>query len=71
MNIKAVYDLLLTAFVTCMLVLGAWLFNRDAKRLVLAPIQRMMEKIEDTALNPLRQDDQVILSIMYYYYYNE
>ncbi len=25
--------------------LGAWLFNRDTKRLVLVPIDRMMQKV--------------------------
>ncbi len=54
LNIKAVYNILLLAFVTSMLVLGAWLLNRDVKQLVLAPIERMMEKIEYTALNPLQ-----------------
>ncbi len=63
LNIKAVYNLLLLAFVTSMLVLGTWLLNRDVKQLVLAPIERMMEKIEYTALNPLCQGDQVILSL--------
>ncbi len=54
-NIKAVYNLLLTVFVTSMFMLGAWLVNRDVKRLVLAPIERMMEKIEHAACNPLQQ----------------
>ncbi len=62
LNIRAVYSILLTAIVTFMLMLGAWLVNQDVKYLVLVPIERMMEKIEYTALNPLQQDDQVILT---------
>lgn len=61
-NNLAAYDLMMIAFIALMLGLGVVLLNNDARRLVLAPIERMMEIIEYVALDPLQEDQQVLLS---------
>lgn len=44
----------MTIFVTCMLVLGAMVLANDAQKLVLDPIERMMLVVERVAEDPLR-----------------
>ncbi|RYH04925.1 hypothetical protein EON65_46090, partial [archaeon] len=47
------YNILLTIFITIMMVVGAYMFTSDAEKFVLLPIERMMNVIESVAKNPL------------------
>lgn len=42
-----------TVFVCIVLSIGAIMFTSDANRLVLSPIERMLEKVKLIAKNPL------------------
>ena len=44
LRLQAMLDILRILTAILALGLGAWLFNRDTKRLVLVPIDRMMQK---------------------------
>ena len=44
-HVQAMLDILRILTAVLALGLGAWLFNRDTKRLVLVPIDRMMQKV--------------------------
>merc|ERR1711871_214570 len=48
------YQILLTIFVSIMLVMGSVIFTSDAQRLVLDPIERMMNMVEAVAKDPLQ-----------------
>merc|ERR1711871_581761 len=48
------YQILLTIFVSVMLVMGSVIFTSDAQRLVLDPIERMMNMVEAVAKDPLQ-----------------
>lgn len=50
---SAMYSILLTIFVGIMMVGGAIVFAADAQRLVIAPIERMVNLVEAVARNPL------------------
>lgn len=54
LQLSAEYSIILTIFVGVMLVLGASIFTADAQRLVIAPIERMMNLVEAVAKNPLQ-----------------
>eukprot|EP01038_Epipyxis_sp_PR26KG_P015176 gene15176-20442_t len=49
----AVFSILLTIFTTIMLVGGSVVFTNDAEKLVIAPIERMMNMVDAVAANPL------------------
>jgi len=51
----ALKSLLLTLFVSIMLLLGAMRFTADAQELVLAPIERMMNMVDVLASDPLKE----------------
>jgi hypothetical protein len=42
-----------TLFIMVLLLVGSMMFNADANRLVLEPIERMSEKVKLLATNPL------------------
>lgn len=44
-----------TLFILAMLSLGAMLFSRDANRLVLIPIDRMVQRVKALCENPLQK----------------
>merc|ERR1711871_1508117 len=48
------YQILPTIFVSVMLVMGSVIFTSDAQRLVLDPIERMMNMVEAVAKDPLQ-----------------
>ncbi|KAK9817269.1 hypothetical protein WJX72_012075 [[Myrmecia] bisecta] len=52
-QMAAALNLLRTLMIVIVLGLGAVLFNRDATRLVLRPIERMLKKVKDVSENPL------------------
>jgi hypothetical protein len=49
----ATFSILMTIFVAIMMVGGALVFTNDAQRLVIAPIERMMNMVEAVAADPL------------------
>mmetsp|Transcript_16939 Transcript_16939/g.39621 ORF Transcript_16939/g.39621 Transcript_16939/m.39621 type:complete len:875 (+) Transcript_16939:288-2912(+) len=51
----ALYNVLTTVFVAIMLLLGAHTFSSDADKLVLEPIQSMMDLVEKVAEDPSRE----------------
>lgn len=51
---EAILQIVLTVVVSILLVFGAILFTNDAQRLVLGPIERMMNMVEAVAKNPLQ-----------------
>lgn len=50
---EAVYGILTTIFVAIMMIGGAVVINNDAERMVIAPIERMMNMVEAVAEDPL------------------
>lgn len=50
----AVGGILLTIFVSLVMVIGTVVFTADAQRLVLNPIERMMAMVEEVAKDPLK-----------------
>lgn len=57
--LSAEYSIILTVFVALMLIMGSLSFTGDAQRLVLTPIEKMMNLVEMIAkdpLNPLQLD---------------
>lgn len=51
---KNLFQILLTIFVSIMLVAGSVVFTNDAQRLVLDPIERMMNMVEAVSKDPLK-----------------
>jgi hypothetical protein len=51
---QSMYSIFLTIFVAIMLVGGAIVFTNDAQKLVIEPIERMMNMVEAVAADPLR-----------------
>ena len=49
----ALLNMLRTLFICAILGVGVFVFNRDASRLVLQPIERMLKKVKDVSENPL------------------
>lgn len=57
---EAVYQLCLTIFISFAIIVASTVFNNDARRLVLAPIEKMakmMQKVSQNPLQPLDDDD--------------
>jgi len=52
---QAYMDIITTIFVAIMMIGGAVVFSNDAERLVIKPIERMMNLVEAVATNPLAQ----------------
>jgi class 3 adenylate cyclase len=50
---NAVYDIYTTFFVMFLLVCGTYFFSNDVKKLVIKPIERMVELVRDISANPL------------------
>ena len=42
-----------SVFIIVLLVLGAYFLNRDSRQLVLQPIERMLQRVQEMAENPL------------------
>lgn len=58
-----------TLFITVIIAVGIIMFNNDANKLVLEPIERLTEKVKLMAANPLGSmngeiDKQGILSVI-------
>ena len=51
--LQGILNLCRTGFLCAILGLGAFYFSKDANRLVLTPIQRMVAKVEEVSANPL------------------
>eukprot|EP01036_Dinobryon_divergens_P029541 gene29541-38656_t len=52
---QAMYSILTTIFVAIVLIGGSIIFTNDAQKLVVAPIERMVNMVEAVAANPLDQ----------------
>jgi class 3 adenylate cyclase len=52
-RLKAILGLCRIGFLATMLAAGVYSFTKDAERLVLRPIERMMRKVQDLGDNPL------------------
>ena len=52
-TLNAIINMIRTIFVTVTLLLGTLFFSKDANDLVLTPIERMIEKVNKIANNPL------------------
>ena len=52
-KLNALLSILRTLFVCCVLSLASYMFLNDANRLVLSPIERMLEKVRLIQKNPL------------------
>ncbi len=52
-RLNALLNMLRTLFIVLILAAGVFVFNRDASRLVLRPIERMLQKVRDVSENPL------------------
>ena len=50
---NSLLNMLRTIFICAILATGVFVFNRDASRLVLEPIERMLKKVKDVSENPL------------------
>jgi hypothetical protein len=57
-KLEAGLNIAKTIFVCIVLTMAAIIFTRDANRLVLIPIERMMDKVKRIAKNPLEQGDE-------------
>ena len=53
-TLQGILNLSRTVFLCGILGLGAFYFSRDANRLVLQPIKRMVAKVEEISANPLK-----------------
>ena len=52
-QINALLNMLRMLFIILVVAAGVFVFNRDASRLVLRPIERMLQKVRDVSENPL------------------
>lgn len=52
-QLNAILNLIRTLFVTFALGFAMIIFNKDAQRLVLRPIERMLRKVKEVSENPL------------------
>lgn len=52
-QMTATYSLILTMVVLVMLTAGSWMFNRSTHQLVIIPIERMLNTIQQLRTNPL------------------
>jgi hypothetical protein len=55
LRLQAQNSITLTLFVAIMLVGGAVIFTNDAQRMVIDPIERMINMVEQVAANPLQE----------------
>lgn len=55
-RLNAAIGIIRTVFVSLLLTLGAFFFHKDANELALAPIERMIQKINKIASNPLSKE---------------
>ena len=55
-------NILRTLFVCCVLAFGAYFFNKDIGDLALKPIERMIDKVNKIASNPLASKEQSLIS---------
>jgi hypothetical protein len=53
--LQSVYGIARTMFLACLLAAGAMLIHQDTFRLVLQPVQRMVERVREMAEDPLMQ----------------
>ena len=52
---SAMYSIIITIFIGIMLVVGSVTFNEDSQKLVLTPIERMMNMVEAVARDPMQE----------------
>jgi hypothetical protein len=55
MQTQSIYGIARTLFLACLLAAGAMLIHSDTYRLVLQPVQRMVERVREMAEDPLLQ----------------
>jgi hypothetical protein len=51
---RSIISIFKTIFVCIVLTFGAMMFSKDANDLVLRPIERMIDKVNKIAKNPIR-----------------
>lgn len=59
---NAILGITRTIFVSLVLSLGAMFFSKDANDLALRPIERMIEKVNKIARNPLASKEEIVSS---------
>ena len=59
---NAILGITRTIFVSLVLSLGAMFFSKDANDLALRPIERMIEKVNRIARNPLASKEEIVSS---------
>ncbi|GIM03026.1 hypothetical protein Vretimale_7833 [Volvox reticuliferus] len=52
-QVAAVLNIARSLFIIVLLVMGAYFLNRDSRNLVLMPIERMLQRVQEMAENPL------------------
>ncbi|GIL51039.1 hypothetical protein Vafri_7149 [Volvox africanus] len=52
-QVSAVLNIARSLFIIVLLVMGAFFLNRDSRNLVLMPIERMLQRVQEMAENPL------------------
>lgn len=52
-NEEAVFNVLLTSFVVILLAVGTMTFSRDVNKLVILPIEKMVQMVREISANPL------------------
>jgi hypothetical protein len=57
---NAIIGITRTIFVCLVLTLGALFFSKDANELALRPIERMIEKVNKIARNPLASKEETV-----------
>lgn len=65
-KMQSIMNISRTVFIMILLLVGSMMFNADANRLVLEPIERMSEKVKLLATNPLglMNDDENNVGIL-------
>ena len=61
-KIGAIINIIRTIYISIILTFGAYLFSKDADKLALRPIERMIEKVNRIAKNPLSSKDESMIS---------
>jgi hypothetical protein len=59
---KSIISIFKTVYVCIVLTFGAMMFSKDANDLVLRPIERMIDKVNKIAKNPIRAQEQALLA---------
>lgn len=52
---QSIFGMARTLFLVCLLALGAYFIHHDTRRLVLDPVERMVERVREMAEDPLTQ----------------